>query len=111
MAVGENEPVGRDDDAGANAGTATSVSLAFLPAGLDPHHRGTNAIGDADHGMRIGVEQRRITRGGVDMRLRFVRVEHGDIGDIEHLTLSLRAGRGFTGAPKSAAALLGCRQI
>ena len=86
VAVGQHEAVGRDDDAGADAAGGAAVAVGL--AGLDPHHGGADAIGDADHGMGIGVEQRGILRGAIDMRLDFVRVEHGRIGDIEHGTLS-----------------------
>src|SRR5262245_12292565 len=58
VAVGEDEAVGRHDDARAGA------AWAALVAGLDveAHHRRTDAVDHVDNGARIGIEQRLIFR-------------------------------------------------
>ena len=53
MAVGEHEPIGRDDDAGADA------AARFAVAHFHAHHRRADRIGDGGDGVRIGVEQSR----------------------------------------------------
>ena len=83
MAVGQDETVRRDDDAGADAAGRAAVAVL---AGLDPHHGGTDAIGDADHGMGIGIEQRRIARGTIGIAARDTSSESKKpcCADIEH---------------------------
>jgi hypothetical protein len=51
MAVGEQEAVGRNDDAGAHS--RRSVQILWF----DPHHRGTDPVHDSGHCMRVGIEQ------------------------------------------------------
>jgi hypothetical protein len=63
MAVGEHQSIRRNDDTGANPAALARIRL--FRAGLDPHHRRTDAFGDADHGIGIGVEQALIVRGGL----------------------------------------------
>ena len=42
------------------------------PTVSDAHHRGADPFDHVDQGLGIGVEQRRILRGGVDVRLRLI---------------------------------------
>ncbi len=50
VAVGEDQAVRRENDAGADAAGRAAVGVCAF-AGLDPHHGGPDAIGNADHGM------------------------------------------------------------
>ena len=61
VAVGQHQAVGRDHHARAGA-----AALALFAVGrrLDPHHGGADTVDDVDHGLRIGVEQRRFVGGG-----------------------------------------------
>ena len=62
MAVGQHQAVGRDDDSGTEPAALTGV--AQFRAGLDADHGGADTIGHVDHGIGIGVEQRRVVRAG-----------------------------------------------
>jgi len=64
MAVGEDEAVGRDDDAGAGAATVAAIAAAGMH--LQADHRRADPVDHVDDGPRIGVEQRLI--GGGDFR-------------------------------------------
>ncbi len=87
MAVGQHEAVGRDDDAGTDA--AGRPAIAVLLLGLDPHHGGADAIGDADHGMGIGIEDRGIVGGRIDRtRAGILGIEDMSCADIQHGLLS-----------------------
>ena len=69
MAVGQHQTVRRNDDAGAEPAALARVAR-FRP-GLDPHHGGTDALGHADHGIGIGIEQDLVViRGGFGRRRR-----------------------------------------
>jgi hypothetical protein len=58
MAVGQHQAVRRDDDAGADA--APTLALPFGAPRLHAHHGGADLVGDRDHGIGIGVEDRRL---------------------------------------------------
>ncbi len=61
VAVGQQISVGGEDDPRAGAAART--------ADLKMHHRRSDLVDGADHGARIGVEQRRIGGGGRSRRL------------------------------------------
>jgi hypothetical protein len=52
VAVGQDQPVAGDDDAGADAGGFAALGEAF-----DPHDRGADPVHDRDHGAGVGIEQ------------------------------------------------------
>ena len=82
VAVGQHQPVGRDDDAGAGA---RAHGVAAVPD-VDPHHGRADAVDHVGDRPRIGIEQRRIVgrRGEAGGRRRIrVLVEH-EINRIEH---------------------------
>ena len=63
MAVGQHEAVRRNDDAGAEP--AALAGGTHFRAGFDANHGGPDALGHADHGVGIGVEQNLVVcRGG-----------------------------------------------
>ena len=78
MAVGEDQPVRREDDAGADAAARLPGILA---ARVDAHHGRADRVGDAGDGARIGVEERGVVvrggRGRARLRCRFHR---GSVG-------------------------------
>ncbi len=80
MAIGEDKAIRRDDDAGADA--ACGAAILVLAACLNADNSRTDTIGDADHGIGIGIEQRRIGRAhcrhdwsSIDTVL-FIRIEN-----------------------------------
>ncbi len=62
MAVGQHEAIRRDDDAGTKA--AALARIAHFRAGFHAYDGGTDLLGDRDHGIGIGVEQRLVVDGG-----------------------------------------------
>jgi hypothetical protein len=80
VAVGEDQPVRRDDEARADA-----PSPAALLARLDVHHRRPDLGGHPRHRARIGVEERALV-GGRRLRGRLARivVENEFQGCVQH---------------------------
>jgi hypothetical protein len=71
MAVGQHQAVGRDDDAGTEPAALTR-GAHFRP-GFDADHGRPDALGHADHGVGIGVEQNLVVcRGGFGGRRQVV---------------------------------------
>ncbi len=68
VAIGQHQPVRRNDDAGTHA--AAFAQIAHFGAGFHAHHGGTNPFGHADHGIGIGVQQRLVVDGGLFGRSR-----------------------------------------
>ena len=82
VAVGQHQPIRRDDDAGAGA---RAHGVAAVPD-VDPDHGRADAVDHIGDRLRIGIEQRRIVgrRGEAGGRRRIrVLVEH-EINRIEH---------------------------
>ena len=83
MAVGQHEAVRRDDDARTDAARGPAIGILLL--GLDPHHGGADAIGNADHGMGIGIEDRGIVGGRCGReRAGILGIENMSSADIQH---------------------------
>jgi hypothetical protein len=77
MTIGEDQPIGRYDD----AGPAACLARIAFGAHVDAHDGGTDPLDDVDHGARIGVEQGGVAaRCDVVDRFQFALVEHGDSG-------------------------------
>ena len=65
MGVGQDQPIGRDDDAGAGAGRRAAVA-----AHVDAHDTGRDAVDDVGDGSGIAVEEGGIGGGRVRWRVR-----------------------------------------
>ncbi len=67
MAVGENEAVRRQDDAGTCSAAVLAVlsGIAATIAAMHgkPHHGRADPVDHIDHGARIGIEQRLVVGG------------------------------------------------